>query len=131
MSLLKNWKKTAQLLTPRPTWFEKSVPCGGCTECCKNDAIYMHPEMGDRAADYLTEEYEGRTILQHKENGDCVYLEKLGCSIWDRRPGICKELDCAVWLDVRRFPKADMQEMLAAGVMSHHKLRAAALRKCR
>lgn len=80
------------VLDPRPI---RIVNCGSCNECCRNDAIFMHPECGDNPADYDTEMYEGRLILKHKPNGDCIYLDReKGCTIWDRRPTICKELDC-------------------------------------
>lgn len=83
----------------RPT---RIVPCNGCTECCKGDAIYMHPECGDDARRYKTEvcQESGRTMLAHKPNGDCVYLDrKTGCTIWERRPVVCREMDCVIFLD--------------------------------
>jgi len=47
------------------------------------------------ADDYLTEIYNARLILQHKPNGDCIYLDrKVGCSIHGNAPAICKEFDC-------------------------------------
>lgn len=72
------------------------VPCGTCVECCKGDAIFMHPECGDDPSQYQTEWYEGREILAHKPNGDCIYLGENGCTIHERRPTICRELDCAI-----------------------------------
>ncbi len=81
-----------KVLDPRAT---RVVNCGSCHACCQNDAIFMHPECGDDPAQYLTEEYEGRTILQHQENGDCIYLDRVkGCTIWSKRPTICREMDC-------------------------------------
>lgn len=88
---------TLQIIDERPT---RSVPCGNCTECCKGDAIYIHPECGDVASYYETEEYEGRLILKHKPNGDCIYLSReTGCTIHATRPTICRELDCRLMLD--------------------------------
>lgn len=73
------------------------VPCNGCTLCCKGDAIFLHPECGDDAALYMTVAApDGRLMLAHKPNGDCVYLEEGGCSIHGRAPTICRELDCRV-----------------------------------
>jgi len=83
---------TLPVVQQRPTRF---VPCGSCNECCRNDAIFMHPECGDDPATYETEPYEGRVILKHKDNGDCIYLDRAtGCTIHERRPVVCRELDC-------------------------------------
>lgn len=71
------------------------VPCGRCTECCQADATFIHPECGDNADEYEVAPYQGRWILAHKINGDCFYLDrKRGCTIWERRPVVCRELDC-------------------------------------
>lgn len=77
-----------------------SVPCNGCTACCRNEVLFLHPEMGDLAADYLTmparNPITGKNgvALQQKPNGDCVYLGNAGCTIHGRAPAICKEFDC-------------------------------------
>lgn len=34
--------------------------------------------------------------LECKPNGDCIYLGEHGCTIYDRRPSICREFDCRV-----------------------------------
>ncbi len=78
---------------------DNPVPCEGCSECCQMDAVFIHPELGDKASEYQTEVYQGRYVLAHKENGDCVYLKRgKGCTIHDKRPAICRELDCALFL---------------------------------
>lgn len=77
----------------------KILPCNGCTACCQGDAIFMHPEEGDDASQYKTEEYLGRIILAHKPNRDCIYLNRnTGCTIWERRPSVCRTLDCRILL---------------------------------
>ena len=76
------------------------VPCNGCTTCCQGDAVYLHPECGDDPSQYRTERADGRIMLAHKNNGDCTYLERgKGCSIWKVRPTVCREFDCAIFLD--------------------------------
>lgn len=103
------------IIETRPT---RSVPCGTCTECCKNDAVFIHPECGDDASLYETEMYEGRQILKHKPNGDCIYLERgRGCTNWENRPTICRELDCRALLDVigqKRMDSMGMNRIAAA-----------------
>lgn len=32
--------------------------------------------------------------LRHNEDGSCVYLGLLGCTIYDRRPAMCRVFDC-------------------------------------
>lgn len=88
---------TLPVISNRPT---RNVPCGTCTACCQGDAIFMHPECGDDPSQYETEMYEGRVILKHKPNGDCIYLDRAkGCTIHERRPAICRELDCRELID--------------------------------
>lgn len=74
------------------------VPCAGCTLCCQNDAIFVHPELGDDASQYKTQKYHGLDIIKHLANGQCYYLNlKFGCTIhapclWlDVRTGRCRE----------------------------------------
>lgn len=71
------------------------VPCGTCNLCCRGEVLVLHPECGDRISDYQAMRWNGRWILQHKENGDCIYLDReKGCTIHNRRPAICREFDC-------------------------------------
>ena len=72
-----------------------TVPCDGCTLCCHGDAIRILP--GDDVAQYQTvphERYAGELMLDHKPNGDCIYLAEHGCSIHGRAPRMCREMDC-------------------------------------
>lgn len=81
----------------RPT---RDVPCGDCHDCCRGDAIYLHPECGDDATQYQTEHTGKRLMLAHKSNGDCIYLDDTkGCTIHNRRPTICREFDCRALLN--------------------------------
>lgn len=77
-----------------------NVPCGNCTICCQRDTTYLHPELGDDPEMYQTEIRQRRVMLAHKKNGDCIYLDRdTGCTIYERRPAICRELDCRLILD--------------------------------
>jgi len=77
-----------------------SVPCNGCTACCQNELLMLHPEMGDIVEAYETQAVtnpitgERRMALKQKPNGDCLYLGDKGCTIHDRAPAICKAFDC-------------------------------------
>lgn len=99
------------------------VPCNGCTACCKNDLIFLHPECGDKASDYETmpavNPITGKTGLavKHKPEGGCIYLTASGCGIHGRAPAICREFDC------RRFflglgDRAARRRILKAGLVT-------------
>ncbi len=78
--------------------------CGSCTLCCQGDLIYIHLECGDNPNDYLTDFNDGRYTLKHKDNGDCIYLDK-GCTIHGLQPTICKEMDCRkLYKKIKRNP---------------------------
>jgi hypothetical protein len=73
----------------------KQVPCHGCTLCCQSDAVRLESE--DSPAQYQTEPHpfiSGALMLAHKPNGECVYLEKNGCSIHSHTPSMCRTADC-------------------------------------
>jgi len=73
----------------------REVPCRGCYACCQKEAIFLHPECGDDEHKFKTEQYDGRLVLAHKENGDCFYLDRrFGCTIQNDKPIVCGELDC-------------------------------------
>jgi len=94
---------------------DRLVLCDGCTLCCQGDAVFLHPECGDDPRRYRTEPAGERLMLAHKANGDCIYLQRRsGCTIWDRRPTVCREMDCRVFLD---------PELLAALPVSRHRRR--------
>lgn len=71
--------------------------CAACVLCCRADAVRLLPE--DDAGSYLTEPHDtmpGERMLAHRANGDCVYLDRAagGCSIYERRPLMCRHMDC-------------------------------------
>lgn len=74
---------------------EMRVPCDGCVACCQKDRIYLKPSMGDDPRKYVTQVVGNQITLLHKGNGDCVYLDReRGCTIWNKRPVVCREFDC-------------------------------------
>lgn len=87
-----------------------TVPCNGCTLCCHNDAVRLYPDEVDR---YDTEPHwlnPSLRMLAHQANGDCIYLGADGCTIHDRRPRLCRTMDCRTfarmpYTRVRKFPK--------------------------
>ncbi len=68
-----------------------SVPCGDCRMCCENELVPLR----DEEVGYEVEMVGGLRFLAH--NGrKCFYLTQEGCSIYARRPMICREFDCRV-----------------------------------
>jgi hypothetical protein len=71
------------------------LKCAGCTKCCRGDLVRLLP--ADNPDQYLTFPHpvlQGQLALQHKPNGDCVYLGESGCLIHTTKPIICQEMDC-------------------------------------
>ncbi len=72
------------------------VLCNGCTLCCHNDAIRILP--GDDVSLYQVVPHERlpntHLMLDHKANGDCIYLGDTGCMIHGHKPRMCREMDC-------------------------------------
>ena len=75
-----------------------SVPCNGCRACCEHEAVILHPDKGDDVATYDTMPVPGAAIpgvmLKHKPDGSCTYLGESGCTIYERRPYLCRLYDC-------------------------------------
>lgn len=84
-------------LSPRD---RTEVPCNGCTECCRSgQGLFLHPELGDDIASYQTNALSDATgnqvyVLSTTSAGACVYLGETGCTIYERRPVLCRTFDC-------------------------------------
>jgi uncharacterized protein len=104
------------------------VPCGPCHACCRAELIVLVPDAGDDIASYEHEIVAvppmmmEMAVLKHKKNGDCVYLDRNGCTIHHRRPIICREFDCrAFFLSKTR---AERHEHRKAGAIARAVLNA-------
>lgn len=73
-------------------------PCNGCRKCCKDYFVELVKGKDD-PKQYLTQKVKGygSLVLQRKKNGECIYLGKTGCTIYDRAPTVCKSFDCRAW----------------------------------
>jgi len=77
-----------------------NVPCNGCIECCRSgQGLFLHPEQGDDVDSYRTREVTGNSeesvfLLETTAAGACIYLGESGCTIYERRPLICRSFDC-------------------------------------
>lgn len=97
-----------------------TVPCNGCTACCKRENVFLLPEHGDDIASYDAEEaispFNGKMAmrLKHKPNGDCVYLGDNGCAIYGRAPAMCKVFDCRrAYKDFMQLPRNERRTLIA------------------
>ncbi len=109
------------------------VPCDGCTHCCKNELLVLHPEMGDRPEQYETQQVKnpitGQQVfaLKQKPNGDCIYLGDDGCTIHGKAPAICREFDCRA-LFIRAGSRNERRRLLKTGLLTKHVLKAGRIR---
>lgn len=79
-----------------------SVPCNGCTLCCRQQDVFLFPDEdanGLAVEVAFTPEIMGikpmRALrLLKTPEGDCIYLGPAGCTIYDKRPRICRMFDC-------------------------------------
>ena len=98
------------------------VPCNGCKLCCKNDAILLQPEHGDQPATYDTMPFkhpltgEDAFVLKRKPNGECVYLDETGCTIWNRAPALCQSFDCR--LNYLKYTRHMRKQLTKKGLLS-------------
>jgi hypothetical protein len=110
-------------LAPKPEVYDVDLPCSGCTSCCRNDKIFLKTHLGDDPSLYETRTilHQGvaRVALAVDGEGDCVYIGEKGCTIHDRRPAVCRGLDC------RRILLYDWRKMYKAGLVSREQILAA------
>lgn len=106
----------------------RAVACNGCTRCCHDDTIILHPEEGDVITAYETRRVVNPVTgkpafaLQQKPDGACIYLAPAkegqpgGCTIHDRAPHICRTFDCG--RIVSAFGAARLKRLVEAGTFS-------------
>jgi Fe-S-cluster containining protein len=54
----------------------------------------LHPELGDDVASYQIQPESRIPLLAMTPDGACVYLGDSGCTIYARRPALCRIFDC-------------------------------------
>ncbi len=102
---------------------QTEVSCGGCTECCRSgQGLFLHPEQGDDVESYQVQvaaDPAGGSpvfLLATKENGHCVYLGASGCTIYHRRPLLCRSFDCRKHYLI--LPRQDRDNLVKLGLSS-------------
>jgi hypothetical protein len=56
--------------------------------------LVLHPELGDDVGSYHVQVRNRIPLLATTSEGACVYLGESGCSIYARRPALCRSFDC-------------------------------------
>lgn len=80
---------------PAPASPYGPVPCNGCTRCCQGDAVRLLPD--DDPTQYETRPHfldASQLMLAHRADGACIYCGPLGCTLYARRPRMCRDMDC-------------------------------------
>lgn len=79
----------------------ETVNCNGCTLCCRRELVILVP--GDDTSRYpeamiidVPSPYgQPQTrVIPHRPDGACVYLGMHGCTIYEKRPTMCRVFSC-------------------------------------
>jgi Fe-S-cluster containining protein len=75
------------------------VPCGPCSACCHYAGIVVDEKRDfARLPHLLTERApDGELVLQRRADGACAHLGDNGCTVYSRRPAVCRSFDCRVY----------------------------------
>ena len=73
--------------------------CNGCRSCCLTEDKILLIE-GDNPKLYVTESNSHQTFIKKREDGKpgCRYLGKNGCKIYAKRPKLCRNFDCRLYV---------------------------------
>lgn len=78
-----------------------SVPCGTCNLCC-HGRVFLSPDEDATGLEVVVESapmmgpHAGKKLrrLATTASGVCVHLEHGKCTVYERRPRICRQFDC-------------------------------------
>ena len=76
-----------------PTALDDVPACAGCGKCC-HLVVELAPGLDD-VPEELVVEREGVLCMDQQNDGACVALdpETRLCTIYDRRPQVCRQFD--------------------------------------
>lgn len=104
---------------------ESSVACRSCTACCHQEAIILvatddarlYPEAVTVNAPNPITGAPVTVMIPHRPDGACIYLGSSGCTIYDKRPKICRVFSCVEFAKdvIARAPKAERKKDLKSG----------------
>lgn len=93
------------------------LSCNGCRKCCLGETITL--VRGDDPAkfEHEVDPERGVLVLKKGDDGNCVYLNETGCSIYGAQPIMCRSFDCRVYaLNIATLP--EWQQALRAQLPS-------------
>ena len=70
------------------------VPCNGCSACCRQHIVRLSAADEANLIFYQWREIGSTRVLKTAPNGDCIHLGTAGCTIYDKRPEVCRSYDC-------------------------------------
>lgn len=99
---------------------EAIVPCGTCHACC-HSPVEVRPDFGDDpslyklaiSVDKSAPNRHAMVTLDRKPDGSCYALRNGRCTIWDKRPRVCRNFDCRKMYVLHT--KAERRELVALG----------------
>lgn len=78
---------------PSPTG---ATGCIGCrAPCCRFLEVPLDEDEARSGEFLFTRAKDGTAVLRRDDRTGCVYLRDGRCSIYERRPRICRSFDCA------------------------------------
>src|SRR4051812_6905894 len=95
------------------------VACGTCTVCCRRELVLL--THNDNPLLYETKPVrhpftgEPAHLIPHKADGTCIYLGEAGCTIYDRRPEMCRAFTCVGWVSriIEATSRAERRDLKA------------------
>jgi Fe-S-cluster containining protein len=87
---------------------ERKVDCNGCTVCCRREVVLLipgyddpvdFPEAIEIAAPHPLVNAPTTRMLPHRPDGACVYLGMHGCTIYAKRPVMCRAFSCVGYVE--------------------------------
>jgi Fe-S-cluster containining protein len=70
------------------------VPCNGCTACCRSGLDIDLEDFETGAGLDTFDAGGGKRRLHKNPDGSCVHFVDSKCSVYDRRPVVCRAYDC-------------------------------------
>jgi Putative zinc- or iron-chelating domain len=70
------------------------VPCNGCTACCRGHIVVLSDKDEANMPAYDWRQLGKHKVLNNKPNGDCAHVGPDGCTIYEKRPAVCRTYDC-------------------------------------
>ena len=75
----------------------KPLKCGNCSTCCQwGDDKSLRPVLDNNELKLASVYHEGQFVLASNSKGDCIYLIKGKCSVYEDRPEQCRTFDCRI-----------------------------------